>query len=115
MVENLDHIEMEKIRNLIELSLQANNELPQTFNSINSINVPVNQEVAWELTRFKSKQSVYKNPNLSEIHTKSALLAEELKKSKKNQKKKPTPPPMNSHHGRVIIFGFFMKARSKLT
>jgi hypothetical protein len=105
MVDDLDHIEIQKIKNLVELSLQQNNELPQTFNSINSINVPVNQEVAWELTRFKNKERVYKNPNLSDIHTKSALIQEELKKKKKQMKKRPLPAPkMNTHQSKVFDF-----------
>jgi hypothetical protein len=101
--EDNNHIELEEIRKFVELSLQNNPELSQRFNSINSINVPVNQDVLWELTRFKSKDDVYKNPNLSDIHTKSALLME----SKKVQKKKIDPPPTMLTRQTKVPFLFY--------
>jgi hypothetical protein len=89
LVQTQNNKEIENMRDLVELSLQQNNDLPPNFETINSIDVPVNQEIAWEFTRFKSKKRVYKNPNLSEIHTKSQLERQQEKQKKKKRKSRP--------------------------
>lgn len=76
LVQTQNANEIEKVRDFVELSLQHDNELDPNFKTINSIDVPVNQEIAWEFTRFKNKKRVYKNPNLSQIHSKSAIQVE---------------------------------------
>lgn len=100
-IEDKDNAEVTHIRSLVELSLQANSEPVQNFNSINSINVPVNQEVAWELTRFKSKNRVYKNPNLSDIHSKSALDKSPPPTRKYRDKPETPPPALKTHQSKV--------------
>ena len=97
--EGNELLELEKIREFVELSLQANPDRSQKFSSINSINVPVNQDVFWELTRFKSKDDVYKNPNLSDIHTKSALQDAKPKGAKKRM---VPPPAMHTQQSKVV-------------
>lgn len=73
LVEAQNGSEIERVRDMEALSLQPDQDPPPNFQTINSIDVPVNQEIAWEFTRFKSKKRVYKNPNLSQIHSKSAI------------------------------------------
>lgn len=89
LVDGTNTNEIRKLRDCIDLSLQDGNELPPMFNTINSITVPVNQEIGPEMSRFKEKNKVYKNPNLSEIHTKSAIEAENLKNQKIQRKSRP--------------------------
>ena len=88
LVQHQNSKEIKKVRDYVDLSLQDDTEGVQNFNTINSINVPVNQEIAWELTRFKSKKRVYKNPNLSDIHLKSAIEEEKAKKKRKSRPNK---------------------------
>jgi hypothetical protein len=89
LVHTQNNQEIEDMRDLVGLSLQQNNDLPPNFETINSIDVPVNQEIPWEFTRFKSKKRVYKNPNLSEIHTKSSIEREKEKFKKNERKSRP--------------------------
>lgn len=96
LVQTQNGDEIERVRDYVELSLQLDNDPQPIFKTINSIDVPVNQEIAWEFTRFKAKKRVYKNPNLSQIHAKSSI---EVQPQKKGVERRSRPGKHQLKHG----------------
>lgn len=73
--------EMINIKKMVNFSLEDNAEPYMHFDTINNVNVPVNQALNLEMTRFKNKQNIYRNPNLKIQSSKSAI---ELQSKSKN-------------------------------
>lgn len=112
LVENKNEVEMSKVKNFVNLSLQSDLKESQNFDTINSINVPVNQQIPWEFTRFKEKGRVYKNPNLSAIHLKSAL---ENKKSRKKRKSRPVKNTYKEGVGQKTNPSFSVNSETRIS
>jgi hypothetical protein len=101
--------EMTNMKQMVNFSLENNPEPYTHFETINNVNVPVNQALNLEMTRFKDKQNIYRNPNLKIQSSKSAV---ELQSNSKNfftqpakskQIKKP-PVFMNTNAVKFIFF-----------
>ena len=72
--------EIEEIRHLVDLSLQDNEETPR-FNTFNSVNVPVNKDLAFEMSRFRKTKKTYKKPEKEEAKEKKEKKRPENKSS----------------------------------
>ena len=100
--------EFTKMKNKVNFSLEENPQPFNHFETINNVTVPVNQTLNLEMTRFKDEKNIYRNPNLKNMSSKSAVDPKPNKndflseKPNKNFIKKP-PVFMNTNAVKLSI------------